>query len=157
MHLPVHIHDPHCTNACALSQNLVTYHHRHTRAVCRVSRTCACAGGDCEDFGWVWVVWVVGACGGDHGWCGVRREAAGGVCLASQTHEQCRSPAAAQSGRQLGAQISNVMIHYSCAHQTQTQLPGVLCDHTHEVWWSNSQRLARWDGRRVCRASRGAP
>ena len=83
------------------------------------------------------------------------QEAALGACRASETHEQRPSPAAAQLGWQLEPRISNIMIHYSRAHQTPTQHTGGWCDHTHEVWWPNSQRSLRNHDRRVSEGRSG--
>ena len=66
-------------------------------------------------------------------------------------------PSTRSLGWQLEPRISNIMIHYSHAHQTPTQHTRGWCDHTHEVWWPNSQRSLRNHDRRVLQASRGAP
>ena len=157
-HLLLHARDPCRTDMPSPCPGMLSLQcHRHTQRLpvchghaCVLVATAKDSGG-CR-LCW-WSVCVLGTMGG--AW--ERQEAALGACRASETHEQRPSPAAAQLGWQLEARNSNVMIHYSCAHQTQTQLGNGWCDHTHEVWWSNSQRSFRNHDRRVCQAPRGAP
>ena len=157
-HLLLHARDPCRTDMPSPCPGMLSLQcHRHTQ------RLPVCHGHACvlvataKDSGGCRLCWrsvcVLGTMGG--AW--ERQEAALGACRASETHEQRPSPAAAQLGWQLEPRISNIMTHYSRAHQTPTQLTHGWYDHTHEVWWPNSQRSFRNHDWRVRGVSRGAP